>query len=102
VNLRDAIKETGEYTVTVKLHREVSLSIPVTVTAEGGEATEKEDRKAKKAARESEKEPKAEVEAAPEAEAETEAPAVDETPVEEASTTEEAVEEAASEEGSES
>lgn len=34
--LKDTIKETGEYTVTVKLHREVSLQIPVTVTAEGG------------------------------------------------------------------
>ena len=37
ITLRDAIKETGEYTVSVKLHREVSLPIPVTVTAEGGE-----------------------------------------------------------------
>lgn len=35
--LRDAIKETGEYTVKVKLHREVTLDVPVTVTAEGGE-----------------------------------------------------------------
>ncbi len=34
--LKDTIKETGDYTVTVKLHREVSLQIPVTVTAEGG------------------------------------------------------------------
>ncbi|HLM59182.1 MAG TPA: 50S ribosomal protein L9, partial [Pyrinomonadaceae bacterium] len=36
--LKDTIKETGDYTVTVKLHREVSLQIPVTVTAEGGAA----------------------------------------------------------------
>lgn len=36
--LRDPIKETGEYTVKVKLHREVTLDVPVTVTAEGGEA----------------------------------------------------------------
>jgi large subunit ribosomal protein L9 len=36
--LKDTIKETGDYTVTVKLHREVSLQIPVTVTAEGGNA----------------------------------------------------------------
>jgi len=50
--LKDAIKETGEYTATVKLHREVTLSVPVTVTAEGSEqATEekpaKKGRKAK-------------------------------------------------------
>lgn len=46
--LKDAIKETGEYTVTVKLHREVALEVPVVVTAEGGEAEEpKKDRKAK-------------------------------------------------------
>ena len=38
ISLRDAIKETGEYTVNVKLHREVSLPIPVTVPAEGGAA----------------------------------------------------------------
>ena len=36
INLRDAIKETGEYTVKVKLHREVTLDVPVTVSAEGG------------------------------------------------------------------
>jgi len=34
--LKDTIKETGDYTVNVKLHREVTLEIPVTVTAEGG------------------------------------------------------------------
>lgn len=34
--LKDAIKETGEYKVNVKLHREVTLEVPVTVTAEGG------------------------------------------------------------------
>lgn len=37
ITMRDAIKETGEYTVKVKLHREVTLDVPVTVTAEGGE-----------------------------------------------------------------
>src|SRR6185503_19603467 len=37
ISLRDAIKETGEYVVKVKLHREVVLEVPVTVTAEGGE-----------------------------------------------------------------
>ena len=36
--LRDPIKETGEYTVKVKLHREVALEVPVIVKAEGGEA----------------------------------------------------------------
>ncbi|MBK7708983.1 MAG: 50S ribosomal protein L9 [Acidobacteria bacterium] len=35
VNLKDAIKETGEYTVGVKLHREVVLNVPVTVRGEG-------------------------------------------------------------------
>jgi large subunit ribosomal protein L9 len=52
--LREPIKETGEYTVKVKLHREVTLEVPVTVTAEGGEAVEekpaKKGRKAKAAA----------------------------------------------------
>jgi large subunit ribosomal protein L9 len=52
--LREPIKETGEYTVKVKLHREVTLDVPVTVTAEGGEAAEekpvKKGRKAKAAA----------------------------------------------------
>jgi large subunit ribosomal protein L9 len=36
--LKDAIKHTGEYTVGWKLHRDVTVDIPVTVTAEGGEA----------------------------------------------------------------
>lgn len=59
--LRDAIKETGEYTVKVKLHREVTLDVPVTVTAEGGEiAEEKPARKARKAKVESETEANAE------------------------------------------
>jgi len=50
ISLKDAIKETGEYTVKVKLHREVTLDIPVTVTAEGGEVEEaKPEKKAKKA-----------------------------------------------------
>jgi large subunit ribosomal protein L9 len=33
--LKDAIKETGNYTVNIKLHREVTLPVPVTVSAEG-------------------------------------------------------------------
>lgn len=40
ITLKDAIKETGEYTVPVKLHREVTLDIPVTVKAEGEETAE--------------------------------------------------------------
>ncbi len=35
IALKEAIKETGSYTVNVKLHREVTLQVPVTVTAEG-------------------------------------------------------------------
>lgn len=42
ISLKDAIKETGEYTVNVKLHREVTLSVPVTVSAEGLETPTKE------------------------------------------------------------
>lgn len=38
ISLKDAIKETGDYTVNVKLHREVTLAVPVTVTAEGDDA----------------------------------------------------------------
>lgn len=52
VTLKDAIKETGEYTVNVKLHRDVVLQVPVTVTAEGGEVADpKADKKAKKEAK---------------------------------------------------
>ena len=45
--LKDAIKETGEYTVGVKLHREVTLNVPFTVTGEGGEMPVKEEKAAK-------------------------------------------------------
>ncbi len=45
--LKEAIKEIGDFTVSVKLHREVTLSIPVTVTPEGGETEAKDDKKAK-------------------------------------------------------
>ncbi|MEO8647787.1 MAG: 50S ribosomal protein L9 [Acidobacteriota bacterium] len=38
ISLKDAIKETGDYTVNVKLHREVTLQVPVSVSADGGEA----------------------------------------------------------------
>lgn len=50
ISLKDAIKETGDYTVNVKLHREVTLAVPVTVTAEGGDAVEAAP-KAKKSAK---------------------------------------------------
>src|SRR5215203_5912796 len=50
ISLRDAIKETGDYTVNVKLHREVVLQVPVRVTAEGGEIAEaKPEKKGRKA-----------------------------------------------------
>ncbi len=35
INLREAIKETGEFNVSVRLHREVSVDVPVRVIAEG-------------------------------------------------------------------
>ena len=34
INLRDAIKEVGEYSVSVRLHREVNVDIPVIVVDE--------------------------------------------------------------------
>jgi large subunit ribosomal protein L9 len=51
ISLRDAIKETGEYVVKVKLHREVVLEVPVTVTAEGGEEVMAADAKPAKKGR---------------------------------------------------
>lgn len=45
--LKDNIKEVGDYTVNVKLHREVVIEIPVVITAEGAE--EKEEKKPEKA-----------------------------------------------------
>lgn len=36
IRLNEAIKETGEYSVQVRLHREVTVEIPVIVTGEGG------------------------------------------------------------------
>lgn len=40
--LKDAIKETGNFTVNVKLHREVLLPVSVTVKAEDGSVEDKE------------------------------------------------------------
>jgi large subunit ribosomal protein L9 len=42
VTLREAIKETGEFSVSVRLHREVNVEIPVIVTGEGGAQQEAE------------------------------------------------------------
>jgi large subunit ribosomal protein L9 len=39
VHLAEPIKETGEYSVSVRLHREVTVEIPVTVAGEGGAQT---------------------------------------------------------------
>jgi large subunit ribosomal protein L9 len=51
--LKDAIKETGDFTVNVKLHREVTHQVPVTVSVEGGEiAAPKKEKAAKSAAAE--------------------------------------------------
>ena|SRR6185369_405965 len=72
--LRDAIKETGEYKVSVKLHREVTLPLVITVKAEGGDMpaaeakAERKGRKAKPATEEAQTE-----ESAPAAGTETEA-----------------------------
>ena len=35
INLREAIKETGEFMVPVRLHREVTIELPVVVVDEG-------------------------------------------------------------------
>ena len=51
IALRQPIKETGEYTVNVKLHREVVLPVPVKVTAEGGEVEQAKGTKGRKAAK---------------------------------------------------
>jgi len=53
IALKHPIKETGEYHVKVRLHREVLLDVPVTITAVGGEEiaepkAEKKPRRAKK------------------------------------------------------
>ena len=38
ITLKEAIKLTGEYQVPVRLHREVTFNVPVTVVAEGAPA----------------------------------------------------------------
>src|SRR5436853_3626702 len=42
ITLREAIKETGEFTVPVRLHRDVTVEIPVEVRAEGSAKRETE------------------------------------------------------------
>jgi large subunit ribosomal protein L9 len=86
INLKEAIKETGEYTVNVKLHRDVTLAVPVTVTPEGGEPVEARAEKTDKK--------KAKEEAAP---AEEATPSEEAAPAEEASQSEEVVEETVAE-----
>ena len=87
--LKDAIKETGDYTVNVKLHREVTLAVPITVTGEGGEMPEKEEKAVKAKA-------PAAVDVPPPVEADTSAEATEEVVAE---TFESVSEEAATEEG---
>ena len=41
VILREPIKEVGDFTVQVRLHRDVAVEIPITVTAEGSARTTK-------------------------------------------------------------
>jgi large subunit ribosomal protein L9 len=40
IQLREPIKETGDFTVNVRLHRDVTVELPVRVIPEGGAATE--------------------------------------------------------------
>jgi large subunit ribosomal protein L9 len=40
IQLREPIKETGDFTVGVRLHREITVGLPVRVTPEGGAAAE--------------------------------------------------------------
>lgn len=86
ITLREAIKETGEFTVPVRLHREVTVEVPVEVTAEGAAKAEGE---------------KAEGEATADATASTPPPAAenDETATEAAEATEATADEDGSETG---
>jgi large subunit ribosomal protein L9 len=91
INLKEAIKETGEYTVNVKLHREVTLAVPVTVIPEGGEPVEARAEKTDKKKAKEEAAPSEEAAPAEEVVEETPAEAVAETAAEE--TADEPVEE---------
>ena len=87
--LKDTIKETGEFTVNVKLHREVTLTIPVTVSAEGGKAAAKPKRSEEPEVKAEETEETVETNVEETAE-ETIEEAVEETAEEPADSTEEA------------
>ena len=43
IQLREAIKETGEFTVNLRLHREVNVEVPVIVTGEGGSSSSEQE-----------------------------------------------------------
>lgn len=45
--LKEPIKQTGDFTINVKLHREVTIGIPVTVAAEGDAANAGAEKTAK-------------------------------------------------------
>ena len=81
--LKDAIKETGEYSVKVKLHHAVSIDIPVTVTPEGGAVEAKAEKVEKKAPKEETPAPAPVEEPVAEAESATEEAAVEEAETEE-------------------
>jgi large subunit ribosomal protein L9 len=79
--LRQPIKETGDFNVKVKLHRDVLLDVPVHVTAIGGEeAAPAEEGKAEKRTRRGSK--KAEAAETESADAATAAAPADETAAE--------------------
>jgi large subunit ribosomal protein L9 len=46
IRLPEAIKEVGEYSIQVRLHREVNVDIPVVVAAEGGAQADATDKAA--------------------------------------------------------
>jgi large subunit ribosomal protein L9 len=64
VVLRQPIKERGDYTVKVRLHREVLLDVPVHVTAIGGEEAAEEPKAEKKTRRSAKKKDADEAESA--------------------------------------
>ena len=45
IDLKEPIKELGNFTVNVKLHREVNVEIPVTVSAEGEQIVDEKSKK---------------------------------------------------------
>lgn len=87
VTLKDNIKETGEFTIPVKLHREVTIDVPITVTDEEGNIVETEEAKQAKA------EKAAQAEAEAKAKAEAEATAITEEAPETSEDDEDAAEE---------